>query len=453
MCGILTARRIDKPILNNALHKFRRVHRRGYVTKIYENAYLGIYAEFQRLPLVAVNNESANAPYIGDDGTIIMLNGELYNYQPEFAGSEVEWIYQLYKMDKRTLFYLSLLKGEFAYVIIDQSAQRLICYRSMPGVVSLYGYFTKDGRWLISSEKLYNKQEPIEPGVYYSYKFKDRYGKLRKVTKWYDNVISIEPPPPESEFIKLFTNIVEQYVTHKDKDIKVTVSYSGGLDSSFVLCSILAKRRLHKDVTQIIACQYSGTPEYEIVKRNLDAIKFVYGIDYTLIDMHKEDIEQVKNEIVKRLPSAEKNVIKLRSALRNYLVAKYSDNPIIIGGEGADELFGGYPFFKGTDIFTFKRKQVDAIWSMQSINLDRTNNIPFIFTKEWRVPFLDYRVINFALQHRFSYGKGYLRKCLRYMFDIYGFDKLIEVFDTKYGNEERLSEQYLGMKSHDLENQ
>ena len=453
MCGILSVRNVDSELFDKLYGKFDTNYRRGYVDNRYGNDRHGVVCCFQRLPLVSIKNKSANAPYV-KDGVVVMLNGELYNYRKEFAPSEVEWIHSLYTKDKRTLFYLSLLKGEFAYVIIDLTSQKLICYRSFPGVVLLYGYFNGDrGQWIVSSEKLYKKQKQIEPGTYYIFQYflSQNNGRLKKVKKDFDLILNIISPPDVSKFNELFGEVVRDYILHKDDTRKVTISYSGGVDSSFVLLHALSQPILRKEITQIIACQYSGTKEYEIVKRNLEYVKSRFGIEYLIIDMHKYPPTQISNEIIKRLPSAKNNIIKLRSALRNYLVAKFSTNHIIIGGEGADELFGGYPFFKNTDIYTFKRKQVQSLYSMKAINLDRTNNIPFIFTKEWRVPFLDYRVVDFCLQYRFEYGKGYLKQALQDIKNRSGIE--IDVFMDKYGNEERLSEKYLGIYSHDLENQ
>ena len=431
MCGILTLKSIEN---GHAIVQKLRNLSRGYD---YSEEFIGgAFFAFQHLPLVQVGPFSQQ-PFVSSEGMVILFNGEFYNYDKNFADSEVRWLYDLYCRNRRNLFYLSILKGEFAYVIVDFSMRRIVFYRSFPGVVPLY-YLVGRDKWLISSEKVLDKQREVEPGKYYIFNMDN--GQLKVIQKYYEHMLDIRVGNVY-DFNRIFHEALGQYIMHKDSDKKITLSYSGGLDSSFILAHILSRYVYYREIDEIISCQFTGTPEYELVKQNLDFIKNQFGIDYIIIEMDKLDLHAVAKEIEERLPSVKGNIVKLRGALRNYLVAQKARNEIIIGGEGADELFGGYPFFNVKDVFEFKYKQVQALYSMRSINLDRTNIIPYLFTKEWRVPFLDYRVIRYALSIKQEYGKKFLRNALNYWLnrtELYGF---IKVLPSKYGSEEAIVQQ------------
>ena len=410
MCNILVYKKgvkLDKRMFH--------YYPRGIFYKHWENK--NWMFEFMRLPFVGYES----SPYTKDGNIVIMFNGEIYNHRNLTSfSSELDALHYLYARDKKSLFYLHLLKGEFVYVIYDASYPRFILYRSKPGVVPFY--YSKN---VLSTYRLTKRQKVLQPGVY-TILYPD---KIKKIIKPYEAGFYT----PDLDYFKsILEDTLISYVLH-DTIPLFFVSYSGGLDSSIILYL------LRQFQPTAISVAYKNTIESEFLSKVKPILK-EHGIKLEIVYL---DFDKVKEAYCNMHPLIDvQNPVKFRGAVRNYWVAKkahyLAEGPVaVVGGEGADELFGGYPFFNTQDRLLRKKLQAQAIHSMQSINLDRTNLVPYLFNVEWRVPFLEQRIIQYALIHDVVYpNKEFLWKFK---------DKFIKlpVLKNKYNDEEKITTQYL----------
>lgn len=173
-------------------------------------------------------------------------------------------------------------------------------------------------------------------------------------------------------------------------DVPVGAFLSGGLDSSL----IAALARPHLDVLHTFAVGVEGSRDLEaarLVARHLDTVH--HEFTFTLQDVLAEI-----PRIIYYLESFDQDVV--RSAIPCYFVSRLASDyvKVILTGEGADELFAGYDYYKEfSDPDSLHSELQRSVSSLHNVNLQRVDRMTMAHSVEGRVPFLDVEMINVAL--------------------------------------------------------
>jgi asparagine synthase (glutamine-hydrolysing) len=328
--------------------------------------------------------------YSEDKSRAIIANGEIYNFpklHPELARqhtfsttSDSEAILHLYEDHGPSL--VKHLDGMFTFAIAD--GNDIMLARDPIGIKSLY-YGNCSGRHLFASElkaiaPYCDDIKEFMPGTYYHSKegFK-RYYSVPDLQP--DSSVSIE------DYIQEIRETLEAAVVKRlMSDVPLGAFLSGGLDSS-IICAIARK---HLPELHTFSVGLEGSPDIEaarIVSRHLDTIHHEYILT-------PQELKNKLPEIIYYLESFDQDLV--RSAYPCYFTSKIASDyvKVILTGEGADELFAGYTYYKGiTDEAVLHNELRRSVSSLHNINLQRVDRMTMAHSLEGRVPFLDLTMI------------------------------------------------------------
>ena len=343
--------------------------------------------------LSIMDPEGGNQPlYNEEKSKAIVANGAIYNFpvlRKQLAdehtlhtGNDSEAILHLYEDHEQTV--VNHLDGMFAFAIADR--ENLFAARDPIGIKPLY-YGQKEGVFYFSSElKAFPKQmeavNEFPPGTWYHSD---------------DGFVSFYEIPnhrpleiPLARCLSALRKTLEKSVTKRlMSDVPLGTFLSGGLDSSI----IAAIARQHMDELHSFSVGIEGSRDLEaarVVARHLDTVHHEY------IFTPKEVLE-ILPEVIYYLESFDQDLV--RSAIPCYFVSRLASEKVkvILTGEGADELFAGYTYYK--DIFdneTLHRELRRSVASLHNINLQRVDRLTMAHGLEGRVPFLDLEMINLS---------------------------------------------------------
>jgi asparagine synthase (glutamine-hydrolysing) len=341
--------------------------------------------------LSIMDPEGGDQPiYSEDKNRAIIANGEIYNFpklHPELARqhtfattSDSEAILHLYEDYGPSV--VKRLDGMFTFAIADGSD--IMLARDPIGIKSLY-YGNCNGRLLFASElkaiaPYCDDTKEFMPGTYYHSKegFKTFYSVPDLQP---DGSVSIE------DYIKEIKETLEAAVVKRlMSDVPLGAFLSGGLDSS-IICAIARK---HLPELHTFSVGLEGSPDIEaarIVSRHLDTIHHEYILT-------PQELKDKLPEIIYYLESFDQDLV--RSAYPCYFTSKIASGyvKVILTGEGADELFAGYTYYKDiTDEKILHNELRRSVESLHNINLQRVDRMTMAHSIEGRVPFLDLTMI------------------------------------------------------------
>ena len=339
-------------------------------------------------------------PIRSDNGRAIVGNGEIYNF-PEIrsalsgrysfhTGSDTEAALHLY--DAEGLALPTSLDGMFAFVIAD--GEHLYAARDPVGIKPLY-VAEDDGRLLFASElKAFpanvSRAREFPPGT------------------WFHSQLGFQPyfdlPDSDSESnmhgptdphtCALAVRAAIEDAVHKRlmSDVPVGAFLSGGLDSAIVT----AIARQHISELHTFTVGFEGSDDLEAARylsRILDTIHHEYLLN-------ENEIVGKLPEILYHLESFDLDLV--RSAIPCYFTARLASDQVkvILTGEGADELFAGYAYYKGyaNRTKTLQNELRRSVGSMHDVNLQRVDRMTMAHSVEGRVPFLDLSMIDLAFR-------------------------------------------------------
>jgi asparagine synthase (glutamine-hydrolysing) len=350
-------------------------------------SFKSIHLGLNRLAIVARDDPEAKQP-LETDASLIAFNGEIYNTHKlpndwsEIAA--IEGVMRYYPGN-----FERFLDGYYAIVRVDKGRERVIVSRDPIGVMPLYYYKFKD-MFFVSSE---TKGLPgtkhikeVKPGETIEFDFQGRIKKRRIFEP-----ISLHMETMDINHLEfLFHRAVARRVQHADGNVKVTVALSGGLDSAMVLASAA---RVHRHIDAITIALDHNDPHVERSRK----LALHYGVEHQVIVLTPDLIRRHWPMITFYLEDPYPNVIKYAAMIRNYFVAMTTQATVILCGEGADELGGGYPSHRGLSGIDLQWKCFSTLRSMHAINLDRVNKGGMAHTKEYRVPFLDRGLVQYMM--------------------------------------------------------
>ena len=346
--------------------------------------------------LAIMDPAGGDQPIRADQGRAIVGNGEIYN-SPEIrrslrgrycfnTGSDTEVALHLYDVNGVEL--PNHLDGMFAFVIAD--GEDVYAARDPVGIKPLY-VAEDDGRLLFASElKAFpegiRQAREFPPGTW----FHSRTG-FHQYFALSDPASTLHASTDASTVALAVRTAIEDAV-HKRlmSDVPVGAFLSGGLDSAII--TAIARRHVSELHTFTVGFDESD---------DLEAARFVSRVLGTI---HHEYVLD-ENEIVEKLPAIlyhleSFDVDLVRSAIPCYFTARLASDhvKVVLTGEGADELFAGYAYYKdyANRATTLQDELRRSVGVMHDVNLQRVDRMTMAHSVEGRVPFLDLSMIDLA---------------------------------------------------------
>ncbi len=365
----------------------------------------------ERLSIVGVDN-GAQPLYSSDNNQILAVNGEIYNHREirnslnyNFAThSDCEVILPLYR-EKGTDF-LNDLNGIFAFALYDQTDDSYLIARDPLGVIPLYYGRDENGVLFVASEMKaltgYCKHiEDFPPGHFWS----SKNGKIERYYNkdWFDynNVKDNTTSVPEIKEA-LEAAVHRQLMC----DVPYGVLLSGGLDSS--ITSAIAKRYAAKRVESddknaawwpqlhSFAVGLHDSPDLVAAKKVADQI----GTIHHEIKFSVQEGFDALRDVIYHLETFD--VTTIRSSTPMYLMARVIKSmgiKMVLSGEGADEMFGGYLYFhKAPNPEELHKETVRKLEKLYKYDCLRSNKSMAAWGIESRVPFLDLEFLDVAMR-------------------------------------------------------
>lgn len=437
MCGIVAIFNIKEQtpeLREKALSMAKKIRHRG---PDWSGIYCGKSAILAHERLSIVDPESGKQPLFSPDRKqILAVNGEIYNHREirkryagkyEFqTGSDCEVILALYR--DKGIDFLEDLNGIFAFALYDEENDEFLIARDPIGVIPLYIGYDADGKVYCASElKALEgycvRYEPFLPGYYYS----SRTGKVERwyVRDWMDyEAVKDNPASVEEIHDGLEAAVRRQLMS----DVPYGVLLSGGLDSSVIsaIARKYASRRIEADGTKdawwpqlhSFAVGLKGAPDLVKAREVADFIGTVHHeINYTI----QEGLDAVR-DVIYFIETYD--VTTVRASTPMYLLARVIKSmgiKMVLSGEGADEVFGGYLYFhKAPDAKAFHEETVRKLSKLYMYDCLRANKSLAAWGVEGRVPFLDKEFLDIAMRQnpaaKMCPGKTMEKKIVREAF-------------------------------------
>lgn len=366
--------------------------------------------------LAIMDPESGEQPLVSRDGNVVVAaNGEIYNFKELYealttpytpkTGSDCEVILPLYAEHGPTEKLPDQLRGMFSFILYDKERDIYFIARDHIGITPLYIGWANDGSVYVSSEmkslsKQCNKFQAFPPGHCLCSSGEN----ANKFVRWYKPSWAPEMKPgvplPTQKFEPdVLRHAFEKSVVRRMmSDVPWGVLLSGGLDSSLVasICARHISRRstsfpkLHSFTVGL-----EGSPDLIAAKQVADFLGTTHhAYTYTI----EEGADAVR-EVIRCLETYDLTTIRASTPM--YLMSrkiKAMGIKMVLSGEGADEVFGGYLYFhKAPNEREFFDETVDKISRLHMYDCLRCNKAMSAWGVEPRVPFLDADFLEVAM--------------------------------------------------------
>ena len=387
--------------------------------------------------LAIVDPLSGGQPlYSPDRKQILAVNGEIYNHKSireefkgryEFqTGSDCEVILALYREYGNS--FLDRLNGIFAFALYDEEKQCYLIAWDPIGVIPLFIGFDECGTVYVASEMkalegMCERYEPFLPGHLYD----SREGVMRR---WYErDWFSYDAVKDSTLDPSLLRSGLEDAVRRQlMSDVPYGVLLSGGLDSSVIsaIASKFSSRRIETEGKSeawwprlhSFAIGLKGAPDLEKARVVAEHIGTVHHeVNYTV----QEGLDALR-DVIYHIETYD--VTTVRASTPMYLLARYIRSmgiKMVLSGEGADEVFGGYLYFhKAPDARAFHEETVRKLGKLHLYDCLRANKTLLAWGVEGRVPFLDKEFLDIAMrinpEKKMCPGKEIEKKVVREAF-------------------------------------
>lgn len=379
----------------------------------------GIYANdnailvHERLSIVGTEN-GAQPLYNKNRTNILAVNGEIYNHKTlaadltvdyEFqTGSDCEVILPLY--EEFGASFIDKLEGMFAFCLYNETDNSYLIARDHMGIIPLYTGVDADGNFYVASEMkalmpICKTVQEFPPGSVLD----SRVGEIQKYYKrdWQDYDAIKDNTTDKVELREALEDAVK---SHLMTDVPYGVLLSGGLDSSLI-SSIVQKfsaRRVEEDdnaeawwpKVHSFACGLEGSPDLVAAATVAESIGTTH---HSIIFTEQEGIDALK-EVIYHLETYD--VTTIRASTPMYLMArkiKAMGVKMVLSGEGADEIFGGYLYFhKAPNAQEFHEELNRKLNKLHMFDNLRANKSMSAWGIEARVPFLDKNFMDVAMR-------------------------------------------------------
>ena len=415
MCGIVGIFQIKQQteeLRAKALKMSQKLRHRG---PDWSGIYVGDSTILTHERLSIVDPQSGGQPlYSPNRKQVLAVNGEIYNHQNirsryvgnyEFrTGSDCEVILALYR--DKGIHFLEELNGIFAFALYDEERDEFLIARDAIGVIPLYIGKDRDGLLYVASELkalegFCDEYEPFLPGHYYW----SREGEMRR---WYNrDWMKYEAVKNNESSMSRLHDALEAAVRRQlMSDVPYGVLLSGGLDSSVI--SAIAKKHAELRVEtdnqseawwpqlHSFAVGLKGSPDLVKAREVAEHIGTVHHeIHYTI----QEGLDAIR-DVIYYVETYD--VTTVRASTPMYLLARVIKSmgiKMVLSGEGADEVFGGYLYFhKAPNAEAFHEETVRKLNKLYLYDCLRANKSLSAWGVEGRVPFLDTEFLDVAMR-------------------------------------------------------
>jgi len=444
MCGIVCAfnTKDDKTLRPKVLEMAKNIRHRG-------PDWSGIYSDENAIiaheRLAIVDPSSGQQPLFSHDKRYILAaNGEIYNHQdlrkefPDYSfstNSDCEVILPLF--DKYGPKFLDKMNGIFAFSIYDSQKNEYFIARDHMGIIPLYIGWDDKNVFYVSSElkALEGQCQKIElfpPGKYLISPDEEFITWYKRDWVEFENVKDLQ-----SDIDNLRQSLEEAVHRQLMSDVPYGVLLSGGLDSS--ITSAIAKKYSEKRIESndkqpawwpqlhSFSVGLEGSPDLAAAKKVADHIGTIH---HEIIFTIQEGLDAIK-DVIYNLETYD--ITTVRASTPMYLMARVIKSmgiKMVLSGEGADELFGGYLYFhKAPSSKDFHEETVRKLNKLHMYDCLRANKSLAAWGVEGRVPFLDKDFIDVAMslnpQDKMITNKRMEKWILRKAFENYLPDEIL----------------------------
>ena len=415
MCGIVgifNVKEQNQELRNKALKMSQKIRHRG---PDWSGIYCGGSAILAHERLSIVDPESGGQPLFSPDKKqVLAVNGEIYNHQDirrkyagqyEFqTGSDCEVILALYR--EKGIDFLEDISGIFAFALYDEETDEFLIARDPIGVIPLYIGCDADGKVYVASElKSLEGQcehyEPFLPGHYYWSVDPGMKRYYKRDWMKYENIKSC------AASVSAIRDGLQDAVRRQlMSDVPYGVLLSGGLDSSVIsaIAEKYSEHRIEDDSKtkaywprlHSFAVGLKGAPDLAKARMVADHIGTVHHeINYTI----QEGLDAIR-DVIYYIETYD--VTTVRASTPMYLLARVIKSmgiKMVLSGEGADEIFGGYLYFhKAPSAKDFHEETVRKLSKLHLYDCLRANKSLSAWGVEGRVPFLDKEFLDIAMR-------------------------------------------------------
>ncbi|SDM22548.1 asparagine synthase B [Kriegella aquimaris] len=415
MCGIVCAfdvKESTEVLRPQLLEMSKKVRHRG-------PDWSGIYADDKAIlaheRLSIVDPASGKQPLFSPDNKLVLAaNGEIYNHRElrkQFEGkydfrteSDCEVILALYQ--EKGVDFIDEMNGIFGFAIYDSEKDEYFIARDHMGIIPLYMGWDQNGTFYVASELkalegTCTKIELFPPGHYL-------HSKDGELKKWYSrDWMEYDAVKDNATSIQEIKEALEAAV-HRQlmSDVPYGVLLSGGLDSSVTsaIAKKYAQKRIESDDTtdawwpqlHSFSVGLEGSPDLAAAQKVAKHIGTVHHeIKFTI----QEGLDAIK-DVIYNLETYD--ITTIRASTPMYLMARVIKSmgiKMVLSGEGADELFGGYLYFhKAPNDKEFHEETVRKLSKLHMYDCLRANKSLAAWGIEGRVPFLDKEFMDVAMR-------------------------------------------------------
>lgn len=342
-----------------------------------------------------------------DDNVVLCANGEIYNYKEVYAalptpynpksGSDCECVIPAYLAYGKD--FPNHLRGMFSFVVYDKRDNSYIACRDHIGITPLYIGYGKDGSvWFASEMKALHdacaRYEQFPPGHIYN-------SKIQGFERWYnpEYITRTDLPSNPVDYTALRESFERAVVRRMMSDVPWGVLLSGGLDSSLV--ASICVRHMNDDPNAPFPRLHSfsvglkDSPDLKAAKEVAEHIGTIHhNMEYTI----QEGLDAIR-DVIHHVETYD--VTTIRASTPMYLMSrkiKAMGIKMVLSGEGADEVFGGYLYFhKAPNAQEFQEELKEKINRLHMYDCLRANKAVSSWGVEPRVPFLDYDFLEHAM--------------------------------------------------------
>ncbi|KAI8366785.1 asparagine synthase [Radiomyces spectabilis] len=427
MCGIFACYNYQgnvEDFRQRALYLSKKIRHRG---PDWSGCFVGKNTILAHERLAIVGVDSGAQPLVSDDENLVLcVNGEIYNHKqlarnlkttPVFkTHSDCEVIMHLYnEMDTELVQHLD---GMFSFVLLDQKRNRIIAARDPIGITTLYyGWDSKmPGTVYFASELKALNEEcdkilAFPPGHVYD-------SETGETTRWFNPSWWEETRVPSAPAnLKLIRESLEKAVRKRlMAEVPYGVLLSGGLDSSLI--AAIAARETDKIASGATSPESDddrydssgptlwprlhsfsiGLPGSPDLIAAREVAKHLNTIHHEYTFTIQEALDAV-NDVIYHLETYD--VTTIRASTPMYLLSrkiKAMGVKMVLSGEGADEVFGGYLYFNAApDREAMHAETVTRVKNLHTSDCLRANKSTMAWGLEARVPFLDKQFLEVAM--------------------------------------------------------
>jgi asparagine synthase (glutamine-hydrolysing) len=398
MCGILAIIGKGKDA-ESVMKLSKRMSHRGPDESDLHVMENGSVLSHERLSIIDLH--SGKQPIQGSNTAYVIHNGEVYNHQALRDGILKEHTFRT-KSDSEVIVHLyeefgyhfcDKIDGDFAFVVIN--GDDFIVARDPLGVKPLYYGLDERGRIYFASEmKSLSDQcktfSTFPPGHYYTQK--------SGFVKYYKPVYEDYEKANHNLDLELIRSTLTE-ATRKRlmSDVPIGVLLSGGLDSS--LTSAIASRLLAEQGKKLHSFSVglnADAPDALAARKVADFL----GTEHHEVHFTVEQGIEIVDKLIWHLETYD--VTSIRASAPMYFLSKAISDlgiKVVLSGEGADEIFGGYLYFRNApSAAEFQKETIERVQKLFTADLLRADKSAMAHGLEARVPFLDKDFLEVAMR-------------------------------------------------------